>query len=289
MKTPEYPWLIGADFGRSDAQTAEVFYYTPAAADVEVRVIAPRGWQLVQHEPLHAVTNQVRIGKATLVGTDEPIEIGSPVQIVVVGMGEKIGASEPVLKIEITSDALTVWSLAGPIAVNAQDALATLPELEAQYAPDEKSDATWRLHRGLQCSAYVNLTAFLENIYGPIPSGDYKVYKRIAYASSFVHSPIACKANLHLVGEDRFVVLCNGIEVFRTARSNEPIHAEVSLQRGWNRLFIKSSQDATREWGGRRWGFELRLLNSNGDRMAGLLTSSRAPSAQLDSHDVPAR
>lgn len=285
MKTPEYPRLIGADFGRSNDQTAEVFYYTPTSNDVEVRVIAPRGWRLAQLEPLHAVTDKVRIGKATLLGTDEPIEIGSPVQIVVAGKGEEIDESEYKLTIGITSDALTVWSLAGPIAVNAQDALATLPELEAQYADDEKSDATWRLHRGLQCSAYINLTAFLENIYGPIPSGDYKVYKRIAYASSFVHSPIACKANLHLVGEDRFVVLCNGIEVFRTARSNEPIHAEVSLQLGWNRLLIKSSQDATREWGGRRWGFELRLLHSNGDRLEGLLASSHAPSAQLDSDD----
>ena len=277
MTTPESTRLLGADFGRSDDQTAEVFYYTPDAADVAVRVIAPRGWRVAQHEPLHAVTDQVRIGKATLVGTDEPIEVGSPVQIVVVSEDGEIDESEPKLKIGITSDALTAWSLAGPIAVATHDALAARPELDAQYSNHEEPDAPWHLHLGLQCSAYVNLTAFLENIYGPIPSGDYKVYKRIAYASSFVHAPVACSANLHLVGEDRFVVLCNGVEVLRTERSNEPIHAEVSLQRGWNRLLIKSSQDATREWGGRRWGFELRLLHSNGDRLQGLLASPHSP------------
>lgn len=285
MTTFESRRLLGADFGRSDDQTAEVFYYTPDAAAIPVRVIAPAGWRLARHEPRHAVTNAVRIGKATLVGTGGPIEVGSPVRIIMVGEAGEIDADSQELKIRITSDALTAWSLAGPIAVDSLDALAAWPQLDVQYANHQESGAPWRLHLGLQCSAYVNLTAFLENIYGPVPSGDYKVYKRIAYASSFVYSPDECTADLHLVGEDRFVVLCNGAETVRTERANDPICAAVSLQRGWNRLLIKSSQDATREWGGRRWGFELRLLRSNGDRLEGLRACPHAPPAHVESDD----
>ncbi|MCC2675431.1 MAG: hypothetical protein K0R58_2378 [Ramlibacter sp.] len=280
MTIPECSMLLGADFGRSDGQTAEVFYYTRAASGIQVQVHAPAGWKLAEHQPLHAMVQDRRIGKATLVGTGGPIEVGSPVRLRAVSdAGESPAATEE-LKIRITSDALTAWSLMGPVAVDAADALAAGQQLDARYADDEASSAPWRMHAGLQCSAYVNLTAFLENIYGPIPSGDYKVYKRIAYASSFVYSPDECAADLHLVGEDRFVVLWNGVEAVRSERANHPVLGRVTLQRGWNRVWVKSSQDGTREWGGRRWGFELRLIGSHGERLEGIFTSSHAPPAQ---------
>jgi hypothetical protein len=117
---------------------------------------------------------------------------------------------------------------------------------------------------------------FLENIYGPVPSGDYKVYRRIAYGSTRILSPVHRTARLALDGEDRFRASWNGSECLQTDRRTGGSSVVVEMREGWNRLIIKSSQDATREWGGRRWGMECSLRDLDGQPLRDVLVEAAA-------------
>jgi hypothetical protein len=56
-----------------------------------------------------------------------------------------------------------------------------------------------------------------------------------------------------------------------------PAIAPVTIVKGWNRLLLKVTQDATREWGGRRWGFYCRLLDADREPIGDLVFDVLAP------------
>jgi hypothetical protein len=265
--------LLGHDFGRPANDVAHIFYYTAIAARVDIEVVPPPGWRVTENDSRHAMAPGVAIGRAVLHATGTRFVCGSPARVI----GRRTGESET-REIELTTDALTIWSLAGPIAVGDVDALDAQRDADARLLDGSGDpEQTWRIHLGLQCTSYVNLTAFLENIYGPVPSGDYKVYRRMAYASTHIYSPVARDAQLGFTGEDRFIVWWNGTECMRTeAIQLVPRTATVRLESGWNRVIVKSSQDGTREWGGRRWGFECTLRDNAGARLKDICIDASA-------------
>jgi len=184
------------------------------------------------------------------------------------------------LAIDLVSDCLTLWTLWGPCPFEEDDGLIAFSAIDRTIVAGEFVPASHphllqpvRSHLGLQCSGYVNLAAFLENVYGPVPSGDYKVYRRLAYAQAEVYSPKARDAVLELVGEDRFCGWMNGAPVLRTAARPivQPARGVVRLNAGRNAVVIKAVQDGTREWGGRRWGFTARLRDTKGRTLRDLV------------------
>jgi hypothetical protein len=273
------PLLLGADFGRPAGDVATLHYYTSLDWAVDgVQIHPPVGWVVADNDLNVATVGRMAIGRATLVAQGTHMTPGS-----VVTISARHGATTQTRELSVSSDAVTAWSLLGPIPVPEGDALEALPHLDEDVLNGRPNmPVEWRLHRGLQCSGYVNLTAFLENVYGPVPSGDYKVYRMIAYAATSIHSTVARAAHLELTGEDRFRVWFNGRECLRTtSRQATAALVVIELQKGWNQIVIKSSQDATREWGGRRWGMECRLRDPGGRVLQDLLIDPmRGPSDQ---------
>lgn len=252
------------DFARPDDANALVFWYDSSSEDAQLR--PPVGWRVTECVGLSVPQGMPRIHRAIL-------EAGGPLHSVgaVVAIDRSGGAGSE--RIAIASGDLTVWDLWGPIEFDDADGLVALAEADGRIEAgtfaaeiDMPGLPVPRAHLGLQCTGYVNLAAFLENVYGPVPSGDYRVYRRLAYAVTALHVPAVTEATLELTGEDRFRAWINGALVIETKQRPivQPARARVRLAAGWNRLALKCAQDGTREWGGRRWGFYARLVDDRG-------------------------
>lgn len=265
------PGLIGVDFSRPANDEAVLFAYVrelPGEVPAAVGIDPPPGWEVTGVETLPAGVGTPTIHRASLRATGGRFRVGSPAGLTL-GMA---GAVEHA-RLDLASDCLTLWTLWGPCPFDVPDGLDAMPEIDrmvesGELSPDRVPEGLppRRGHPGLQCSGYVNLAAFLENVYGPVPSGDYKVYRRLAWAHAavFVARPVG--AVLEVTGEDRFRGWVNGREVLRSESRPivTPARAAVRLAGGWNSIVLKAVQDGTREWGGRRWGFFARLRDTAG-------------------------
>jgi hypothetical protein len=196
------------------------------------------------------------------------------------------GTGVPPIVAHLTSECLGQWQILGLVPFDDGDLLDTsgAPEqaldLRATYPGRNGESVGWRKCSVLDCTGYVNLVGFLENSYGPIPSGDYKVMKRLAYCATWIHSGDARTIDLELEGEDRFKVWINGTLALTTAGpSYAPgVRMSAALHEGWNRVLVKAVQDGGREWGGRRWGFYLRPAGT--ESMHGVRLCSTADEPQ---------
>ncbi len=253
------------DFGRAEARKASIFVYARDAKSARAAQIdPPRGWR-IDGAPSMLDRDRAALAvlRADMVAEGVRFEIGSPARVRVDGLEHRL---------HLTSDCLTIWRLVGPIDGGEGDALETALSRMERTIVGKRDDLSPRDYLELATSGYVNLTAFLENIWGPVASGDYRVWKRFALASTFVNSPETIDALLEIKGEDRFALWANERPLARLDHSPRLVPARIPLRldKGWNRLRIASTQDATREWGGRRWGFEARLLTPDGAPLAGL-------------------
>jgi len=160
----------------------------------------------------------------------------------------------------------TWWKVAGPYEVDGPEGF------EKVYAPERGGQIEEKnLEKGinllsvrkLECFGYVNLdklfqTMNIVELVAAIPG-----YK-LCYAACVVKSPSSRECLLQLMGEDRFKVWVNdklvAIVHDCAARSAEFL---VRLLEGRNRVLIKCSQDAHREWNDRAWGFHFRFVDDS--------------------------
>jgi hypothetical protein len=259
------------DFGRPEARKASIFVYAPNMALAQAtRIEPPVGWRAEGTPVFRAVDGaNLALVRADLIAEGQRFVVGSPATI---------HTDDCDYRVNLTSDCLTLWRLAGPFdagAVDTLDMAVSAMERAITAAKNGIELPETRDYLGLATSGYVNLTAFLENIWGPVPSGDYRVWKRSSLASTFVRSGSETDALLEIKGEDRFALWVNEQPLRRLESSPRLVPARIPLQlrKGWNRLRIASVQDATREWGGRRWGFEARLLTAAGRSLPDLQIS----------------
>lgn len=85
---------------------------------------------------------------------------------------------------------------------------------------------------------------------------------KLCYAACVADSPEDKECYLQLMGEDRFKVLINGRLVAIVDECiAKPVEYLVQLKKGKNRILIKCTQDAHREWNDRSWGFHFRFAN----------------------------
>jgi hypothetical protein len=259
------------DFGRPEARKASIFVYAPNMALAQAtRIAPPIGWRADGMPVLQAVDDaNLVLVRADLIAEGPRFEVGSPATV---------HTDDREYRVSLTSDCLTLWRLAGPFDAGAFDTLdmaVSAMERAVSAAKNGIELPETRDYLGLATSGYVNLTAFLENIWGPVPSGDYRVWKRSSLASTFVRSGIETDALFEIKGEDRFALWVNELPLQQLESSPRLVPARIPLQlrKGWNRLRIASAQEATREWGGRRWGFEARLLTPAGRSLSDLQIS----------------
>lgn len=252
-----------------------------------------RGWQLEPPVGWAVTSGPTRLETGTrdldavrwTLAASGPDYVGASRVAVTLPSGR--GQTASVLSAALTSECLVAWRIAGPLAYDASDLIEQPHPIERQidlgasYAGAAGEAVSWRECTVLDCTGYVNLVGFLENAYGPIPSGDYPVRRRLAFATTFVFSPEEREALLELEGEDRFKVWLNGSLILATRERAYPpgVQSGIRLKTGWNRLLLKAAHDGAREWGGRRWGFYVRLRSRDGSIMADLRNASKARDA----------
>ena len=134
-----------------------------------------------------------------------------------------------------------------------------LVDYAAKYEGAAGEPIGWKRNEMFDCFGYVDLRQAVDGGFGPL--GYY-----LGYAASQVWSPEQRTVVLELLGEDRFKVWLNGSLVILANQrpAFSPIQVPVRLEAGWNTVLLKCTQDSTREWGGRSWGFYFRVLDEVG-------------------------
>ncbi len=167
-------------------------------------------------------------------------------------------------KIRLGSGWATWWTLAGPYRTDGPEGFDTV------YAPERSGDVSQEnlepgteavFFRGFECFGYVNL----EKIFAPrditemvAAAAEYK----LCYASCSAESPEQQECLLQLMGEDRFKVWINGRLLAVVSECGaRPVEYPVRLRKGSNRVLLKCTQDAHREWNDRSWGFFFRFAD----------------------------
>jgi hypothetical protein len=166
--------------------------------------------------------------------------------------------------VQLGSGWATWWRLTGPYRVEG------LSGFDQVYAP-ERNDGSARTElepgvgsrefRGFECFGYVNLDKQFapKDITEMVAAApEYK----LCYASCVADSPQERDCLFQLLGEDRFKVWVNGrLEAIVQDCAARPVEVPVHLRKGENRVLLKCTQDAHREWNDRAWGFHFRFVD----------------------------
>jgi alpha-glucosidase (family GH31 glycosyl hydrolase) len=169
---------------------------------------------------------------------------------------------EQVLEIPLGSGWASWWNILGPFKPGGPEGFDTIypPETSGRLVePDRESGLKLVRFQSHECFGYVNL----EKIFEPkditamvVGTPEYK----LCYSSCTAYAPESRECLLQLMGEDRFKVWINDRPVAIVHEcAARPAEFSVHLDRGANRILLKCTQDAHREWNDRAWGFYFRF------------------------------
>jgi HEAT repeat protein len=159
--------------------------------------------------------------------------------------------------IESLEDFITDWQISGPYVKDGQDYSRLF---EIPFAP-ETSDAgvVWSL---LPAGTNPDQPWLLD--LGKLYPGNH----RVAYLRTWVHSSSAQPVRLEIGSDDGIKVWLNGkvVHANNTARAavRGSDKVDVQLQKGWNKLMLKVTQNIG------PWGFCIRLRDSAGNKLKGI-------------------
>ncbi|HHV62515.1 MAG TPA: glycoside hydrolase family 31 protein [Firmicutes bacterium] len=277
---------IGVDVSRPGPRTAIVYAYIEKSSEkgfmgdegtpVIWELSAPLGWRCSR---LNIRPEETPVGVAAFAAWELEVEgdeftPGSEATVTASLAGGDGGGGQSKLSktVQLHSKYHTHWYILGPLPGDGGAGFDRVypPEMEeyldvaATYEGVEGQAVTWRRYDGFDCFGYVNLRGITSERKEPweIRRPEYW----LAYAAGKVWSREARHAYIELLGEDRFKVWVNGeLVILASDRpAFRPVRARVELRQGWNTILVKSTQDATREWGGRSWGFYLSIVDDEG-------------------------
>jgi len=160
--------------------------------------------------------------------------------------------------IQLGSGWATWWTLAGPYRVEGPEGF------DQAYAPERNElepGISSMVFRGFECFGYVNLDKQFspKDITQMVAS---VAEHKLCYAICVADSPEPRDCFFQLMGEDRFKVWINGrLEAMIHDCAAKPVEVPVRLRKGENRVVLKCTQDAHREWNDRAWGFHFRFVD----------------------------
>jgi HEAT repeat protein len=168
-------------------------------------------------------------------------------------------AAEVLKHIETLRDSIQAWQVAGPY-LKAGSNYAALFDIAFPPEQPKAKDVTWRLLT--ENSAISDAAGGIDLL--QLIGGE----QRVAYARTRIYSDREQPARLELGSDDGVKVWWNGqlVHANNTARPLRPgsDKADVTLQRGWNTLLLKITQNNL------GWGFCVRLVKRDGGHLEGL-------------------
>jgi alpha-glucosidase len=269
------PAQLGLDVSRPDLRTAVVYGYVEGVVDVcdtqiEWAIKPPTGWEC---RPCLTSIGSIPPGVADstawkLEATGNAFGPGSEVQVT--ALVKQSDGSDLSLAgtVNLHSQYNTHWYVLGALPGEEGKGFHRVYPVENESRLDYTAKYTgaagelvgWRCYDALDCFGYVDLRQAVAGGFGPL--GYY-----LAYAATEIWSPERRAVVFELLGEDRFKVWLNGeLVILANQRpAFRPLRVSVELEAGWNTVLLKCTQDATREWGGRSWGFYFRTLDEVGN------------------------
>ncbi|HTA31676.1 MAG TPA: HEAT repeat domain-containing protein, partial [Candidatus Cybelea sp.] len=202
------------------------------------------------------------------VQTEESAAALTKVLAVASDAATQAAAQEARKKIWSLSGFVTLWQMAGPYQQQGKN----YSELfDIPFAP-ETSDAASVRWQGLPARtdpAEPWKMDLLQALGGE---------QRVAYARSWIHSPVAQKVRMELGSDDGVKVWLNDRVVHannaaRTIQAGSD-EVDVTLNQGWNSVLLKVTQF------NQGWGFCVRFAQANGEPVAGLQASTNPDTAQ---------
>jgi len=166
------------------------------------------------------------------------------------------------LEIPLGSGWASWWKILGPFKPAGPEGFDAVypPETGGKLAePDPDTGLKLVRFESFECFGYVNL----EKVFEPKDitalvrgTPEYK----LCYASCTVYSPESKECFFQLMGEDRFKVWINDrLAAIVHECVARPAEFSAHLDKGANRVLVKCTQDAHREWNDRAWGFYFRF------------------------------
>ena len=166
------------------------------------------------------------------------------------------------LEIPLGSGWASWWKILGPFKPAGPEVFDAVypPETGGKLAePDPDTGLKLVRFESFECFGYVNL----EKVFEPkditaLVKGtpEYK----LCYASCTAYSPESKECFFQLMGEDRFKVWINDrLAAIVHECVARPAEFSAHLDKGANRVLVKCTQDAHREWNDRAWGFYFRF------------------------------
>lgn len=269
-------WIDVSRPGPADATIYAYLSCREKPEDITWEIVPPMGWSTVSDPTAsNRESDGVLITVWNLKAVGPVYTTANEVQVIA-----RSGSRVWDCTTRLTPAMCTHWHLIGPFDNHECQGLDTILEpersvdLEAVYVGKGNREVAWKRHDGLDTVGYVNIMNVLyRDGVDAFGEGEYAVMYGVAYASSSIWCPDDRIAKLEITGEDRFKVWVNGELALLASDPPTAIPAVgvVHLKKGWNTVLVKSSQDGTREWGGRRWGFYMRILNRNGNNMDNLI------------------
>jgi alpha-glucosidase len=263
---------LGVDVSRPALRTAVVYAYVEGEMDdskIRWEITPPLGWECRPSTVRTSSTLKGVIDTAwTLEATGEAFNPGSEVQVT--ARIKKLCGTERSFSTTVClhSQYNTLWYVLGALPGEEGKAFnrvypfenQELVDYAAKYEGAAGEPIGWKRNEMFDCFGYVDLRQAVDGGFGPL--GYY-----LGYAAGEVWSPEERTVVFELLGEDRFKVWLNGeLVVLANHRpAFRPIQVPVQLKAGWNTVLLKCTQDSTREWGGRSWGFYFRVLDEVGD------------------------
>jgi alpha-glucosidase len=166
--------------------------------------------------------------------------------------------------IQLGSGWATWWRLVGPYRVEGPEGF------DQVYGPERNDESAQKklepgigsvVFRGFECFGYVNL----DKQFAPKDITEMVAAvaeHKLCYAICVADSPEPRDCLFQLMGEDRFKVWLNGrLQAIIHDCAAKPVEVPVRLRKGENRVVLKCTQDAHREWNDRAWGFHFRFVN----------------------------
>lgn len=280
--------VLGVDVSRPDPRSAVVYAYIEKdSIDEQVQVSwqidAPLGWRCV-----HSGRGTEKSPSGAAAFASWKLEVdgseftpGSEVTVTaLLDDGEGSGCNKLRKSVQLTSEYQTHWHILASLPNDKgvgfdhpyDPETVTFPSLTVTYLAADGQPMSWQRYDAFDCFGYVNLKGFTHAGKQPFEAELKEAKYGLAYAVGKVWSPEKRSACVELLGEDRFKVWMNGKLVLLASDrlTFKPMRARVELKEGWNTMLIKSTQDATREWGGRSWGFYFRIVDEEGQVMKDL-------------------
>jgi alpha-glucosidase (family GH31 glycosyl hydrolase) len=241
-------------------------YLDNRAGETKIRgktlIRMPVGWSFkdLDGENFSIPRGELRIFRFMLVAQGNTFTAKSMATAVVTS-----SQGEEAKDIQLGSGWASWWKIAGPYKIDGPEGFNKVyaPEKDCNIIENHlESNIKMIFSKGFECFGYVNLEKVFKKMditemVATVPEC------KLCYATCIARSPEKRDCYLQLMGEDRFKVWINDKLVAIVDECiAKPVEYLVRLQKGKNRILIKCTQDAHREWNDRSWGFHFRFADN---------------------------